>query len=153
MECSDKEFMQIALNEAKKAAAEGEVPVGAVVVCNGEVIALAHNRTENQHSATAHAELLAIDAACQAKGSRRLADCTLYVTLEPCPMCAGAAVSARIPRIVFGAKDPRAGACGSLINIAAYPLECKPVFDDGLYSEESLGLLRNFFAEKRKNNN
>ncbi len=149
----DKEFMCMALDEAQAAADEGEVPVGAVIVCNGEVIARAHNLTETNHSAIAHAELLAIDMACRRKASRRLADCTLYVTLEPCPMCAGAAVSARIPRVVYAAKDARAGACGSLINISAYPLECKPAFDVGLCGEESLALLRGFFADKRKSKN
>ena len=146
----DETWMREALREAEKAAAVGEIPVGAVVVQNGELIARAHNLCEKNKSATAHAEVLAIEAACQQNGSWRLHDCTLYVTLEPCPMCTGAAINARIPRIVYAAKDARAGACGSLINLPSYPLETKPRCECGLFAEESMALLRSFFAEKRK---
>ena len=132
----DSEFMKFALDEAKKAEQLGEVPVGAVVVCNGEVISRAHNLRETNRMATAHAELLAVEEACRKLGTRRLSDCTLYVTLEPCPMCAGALVSARIGRIVFGAKDPRMGACGSLLNLFAYPLEARPEIVGGVLEED-----------------
>ena len=132
----DSEFMKFALDEAKKAEQLGEVPVGAVVVCNGEVISRAHNLRETNRMVTAHAELLAVEEACRKLGTRRLSDCTLYVTLEPCPMCAGALVSARIGRIVFGAKDPRMGACGSLLNLFAYPLEARPEIVGGVLEED-----------------
>ena len=146
----DEKWMREALQEAQTAADMGEIPVGAVVVQNGELIARAHNLCEKNKSATAHAEVLAIEEACRKKGSWRLTDCTLYVTLEPCSMCAGAAINARIPRIVYAAKDARAGACGSLINLPSYPLESKPVCACGVLAEESLSMLRSFFAEKRK---
>ena len=146
----DFDFMKFALDEAKKAEQLGEVPVGAVVVCNGEVISRAHNLRETNRMATAHAELLAVEEACRKLGTRRLSDCTLYVTLEPCPMCAGALVSARIGRIVFGAKDPRMGACGSLLDLFAYPLEARPEIVGGVLEEDCLGILRSFFEKKRK---
>ena len=112
MLAQDDIYMKQALELARRAAQMGEVPVGAVVVRNGEVIGAAGNRRECDHSATAHAELLAIEQACKQVGSWRLSDCTLYVTLEPCPMCAGAIVNARVGRVVFGCKDARAGAMG-----------------------------------------
>ena len=151
----DEKWMRLALEQAKLAAEEGEVPIGAVVVRGEELLASTHNLCERQGMATAHAELLAIEAACKKTGSWRLSDCTLYVTLEPCPMCAGAIVNARIPRVVFASKDPRMGACGSLLDLASYPLECRPKWEAGLLEEESLNLLRLFFSkmrEKRKNN-
>ena len=150
MESLHKKWMELALSEASSAAKMGEVPVGAVIVRNGEVIATAHNLCEANHAATAHAELLAIEQACNKLGSWRLSDCTLYVTLEPCPMCAGAIINARIPKIVFGAKDPRAGACGSLINLPAYPLESRPDVESGIMELEAQALLRSFFEEMRK---
>ena len=146
----DLEFMNQALEEANKAKCLGEVPVGAVIVCNGEVIARAHNLRETNRMATAHAELLAVEEACRRLGARRLSNCTLYVTLEPCPMCAGALVSARIGRIVFGARDPRMGACGSLIDLFAYPLEARPEIVGGVSEEDCLAVLRSFFENKRK---
>ena len=152
---ADEKWMLIAIEEAKLAAEAGEVPVGAVIVRDGALVARAHNLCEQKGMATAHAELLAIEAACQALGCWRLSDCTLYVTLEPCPMCAGAVVNARLPRVVYGAKDPRMGACGSLLDLSAYPLECRPKWESGVLEEESLDLLRRFFSkmrEKRKNN-
>ncbi|SFI01409.1 tRNA-adenosine deaminase [Tindallia magadiensis] len=114
---TDETYMQLALQEAKKAAAIGEVPIGAVIVRKGVVIASAHNQREIGKDATAHAELIAIQKACQEAGGWRLTDTTLYVTIEPCPMCAGAILQSRIDRVVIGAMDPKAGAAGSLINI------------------------------------
>lgn len=146
----DIAFMELALDEAEQAATLGEIPVGAIIVRDGEVIARAKNLREIRRMATAHAELLAVEDACQVLGTRRLSDCTLYVTLEPCPMCAGALVSARIGRIVFGAKDPRAGACGSLLDLFSYPLEARPTLLGGVLEERCLVLLRTFFERKRK---
>ena len=147
---SDLQWMRLAMEEAKLAAQSGEVPVGAVLVQNGALIAKTHNFCMTHAMATAHAEMLAINQACQTLGSWRLSDCTLYVTLEPCPMCAGAIVNARIPRVVFAAKDPRAGAFGSLMDLTRYPLESRPVVEHGLLAEEALTLLRDFFAELRQ---
>ncbi len=144
--------MRAALEQAGMAREAGEIPVGAVVVKNGELIAAAHNLCETEKSATAHAEILAVDRACRILGTTRLSDCTLYVTLEPCPMCAGALIHARVGRVVFAAKDPRAGAFGSLINLNAYPLESHPACEHGLLAEESLALLREFFAKMRQKN-
>ncbi len=147
---SDELWMREALKEARLAAEKGEVPVGAVVVFRGEVISRAHNLCESTPNATAHAELLAIEKACLARGSWRLSDCTLYVTMEPCPMCTGAAINARLSRIVYALPDARAGACGSLLNLPAYPLEARPEIVGGVLCEDSLTLLRTFFSEKRK---
>ena len=144
--------MRIALEEAKIAADAGEIPVGAVIVRGDEEIARAHTLCERTGQATAHAELLAIEAASRAVGSWRLSDATLYVTLEPCPMCAGAAINARVGRIVFAAKDARAGACGSLINLPAYPLEARPECIGGVLADESRVLLSDFFARMREKN-
>ena len=142
-------YMQIALDEAKGAADIGEVPVGAVIVKDGEVIASAHNLRETTGDATAHAEVLAIREACRALGGWHLDKCTLYVTLEPCPMCMGAIVNSRIGKVIFGAKDAKAGACGSVIDLRSYPLNHKPQVESGFMSEESLALLSDFFKEKR----
>ncbi len=113
--------MQVALNEAQAAAAAGEVPVGAIVVHQGRIIGRGRNACEQLQDATAHAEVIAITAASGAMGSWRLEDCTLYVTLEPCPMCLGACLNARVPRIVFGALEPKCGACGSVVDLRAPP--------------------------------
>ena len=145
----DKFFMQKALEQATLAAEAGEIPVGAVIVKNGEILCASHNLCEELHDATAHAERLAISEAGKKVGSWRLSDCTLYVTLEPCPMCTGAAINARIGRIVYAAKDPRAGACESLVKLPAYPLESSPVCEGGILEEEALELLRTFFLKKR----
>ena len=150
MKRSDYDWMQIALDEAKIAASVGEVPVGAVLVRGDEEIARAHNLRETEGMATAHAELIAIEAGCRAVGGWRLADCTLYVTLEPCPMCAGAIVNARLPRLVYAARDPRAGAYGSLLNFNAYPLNHRVEICTGVCADEALLLLQSFFASKRK---
>lgn len=146
----DKIFMGAALEEAKKAFSEGEVPIGAVVVDKkGRIVAKAHNRRENDKNATYHAELMAIDMACRALGGWRLHNCTLYVTLEPCPMCGGAIVNSRIKRVVYAAKDPKAGAFGSVLNLNAYPLNHKPEITQGVCEKESLELMSEFFKSLR----
>ncbi len=145
----DEYFMKEALKEAERARALGEVPVGAVVVHDGEIIARGYNRREIDHMATAHAELLAMQRACEALGSWRLSDCTLYVTLEPCPMCAGTVINARVGRVVFGAKDARAGAMGSLLSLPAYPLNHKPQVVSGVLEKECKKILQEFFAQRR----
>ena len=146
---TDTEFMNHALALAKQGTALGEVPVGAVVVKDGQIVAKAHNEREILPDATAHAEVLAIRRACAALGTNRLSGCTLYVTLEPCPMCAGALVNARVDRVVFGAYDARGGACGSLIRIQQYPLYYMPAFEGGVLEEACSTLLTEFFKQKR----
>ena len=150
MDRSYENWMHLALKEAEAAAEQGEVPVGAVLVRNGELLAKAHNLCEKRKSALAHAEILVIEEASAKLGTWRLNDCTLFVTLEPCPMCTGALINARIQRIVYAAKDPRAGACGSLLSIPSYPLESTPELVSGILAEQSLALLRSFFLKKRK---
>ena len=143
--------MRLALAEAAAAADHGDVPVGAVVLAGGEVIARRHNERELQADPTAHAEVLALRDAAVALGTWRLDGATLVVTLEPCPMCAGAAQAARVARIVFGAADPKAGACGSLYNLAADPrLNHEMDVADGLLAGEAARLLREFFAARRR---
>lgn len=146
----DKEYMELALREARAAAAEGEPPIGAVLVRGGEILAMAHNGRERTHDITAHAELIAIREGEKALGDWRLSDCTLYVTLEPCPMCAGAILASRVGRVVFGAKDAVAGAMGSVLNLPRFPLGAHPVVESGLMAEESRTVLRDFFKERRK---
>lgn len=146
----DIAFMKKALELAVIAAERGEVPVGAIVVRGEECIATAFNDRENGRDATAHAELLAIQKACAALGRWRLEDCELYVTLEPCPMCAGAIVNARIPRVVYGAKDANGGAFDSVLNLRSYPLCSKPTVMGGVLEKECAALLTSFFEEKRK---
>ena len=143
------EFMKRAIENAKIAYSNGDVPVGAVIVKDGEIIATAHNLRENGGGATAHAELLAINEACETLGTWRLSGCELYVTLEPCPMCAGAIINSRLDRVVFGAKDPRMGALGSLINLNCYPLGHKVRLTEGVLAEESQRLMSEFFKERR----
>jgi len=142
----------MALGEARLAYREGEVPVGAVIVSSLRgVIARAHNKREQLQDPTAHAEMLAIRQAAAVMGSWRLSDCALYVTLEPCPMCAGAIVQARLPLLVFGAYDPKAGACGSLYGIAQDPrLNHRATVIGGLLAEECGRLLRDFFQQRRQ---
>jgi tRNA(adenine34) deaminase len=141
--------MEIALTLAEEAAAEGEVPVGCVIVRGNEILAKGRNRREALKNALAHAEIEAIDAACRALGGWRLSGCTLYVTLEPCPMCAGAIVNARIPRVVYGAKDARAGAMGSLLNVNAYPLNHHASVTPGVLGDRCARILREFFLSRR----
>ena len=150
MLAQDEEYMRRALRLAEQAAEMGEVPVGAVVVRGGEMIGAAGNRRECDHRATAHAELLAIEQACATLGSWRLQDCTLYVTLEPCPMCAGAIVNARVGRVVFGCTDARAGAMGSVLNLPSYPLNHRPQCTYGVCEQECRAVLQAFFAARRK---
>lgn len=147
---TDNELMQIALQEAEAALLEGEVPVGAVIAKDGEVVAAAHNRRESGKNALAHAEVLAINEACQKLGGWRLWQCELFVTLEPCPMCAGAIINSRIKRVVYGAKDEKAGCCGSVTNLFDMPFNHRPVVENGLMAEESAQLLSNFFTELRQ---
>ncbi len=141
--------MKEALALAKEAAERGEVPVGAVIVCNGKIIAAAHNEKETNMDATAHAEVVAIRRASEKLGRWRLSDCELYVTLEPCPMCAGAIVNAKIGTVYYGAKDPRGGAFGSVMNFCSYPLYHRPKVSGGFGEKESLLLLKSFFEKKR----
>ncbi|MCC8022303.1 MAG: tRNA adenosine(34) deaminase TadA [Clostridiales bacterium] len=145
----DIQFMRLALELAQESAQEMEVPVGAVVVCRGAVIGTGRNRRERRQDALAHAELEAVAAACRALGSWRLEGCTLYVTLEPCPMCAGAMINSRMERVVFGAFDPKAGACGSLVNLFAYPFNHKCELLGGVLEAECAGILREFFRNLR----
>ncbi|MCU5227037.1 MULTISPECIES: tRNA adenosine(34) deaminase TadA [Bacillus cereus group] len=144
-------FMQLAIEEAKKAEAIQEVPIGAVIVLNGEVISVAHNLRETEQRSIAHAELLAIDEACKNLGTWRLEDATLYVTLEPCPMCAGGIVLSRVKRVVYGASDPKGGCAGTLMNLLTderFNHQCKVVA--GVLEEECGTLLTNFFRGLRK---
>lgn len=149
---NDIKFMREALALAKKAAELGEVPVGAVVVnSEGIAIADAYNLRENKKSVSAHAEIIAIEQACRKLGDWRLSGCTLYVTLEPCPMCAGAIVNSRISRVVFGAYDMQAGCCGSVINFNAYPFNHAFEIEGGVLKDECSAILADFFKNKRKN--
>jgi tRNA(adenine34) deaminase len=147
---TDAEAMGLALAEARAAVEHGDVPVGAVALVAGQVVAADHNRREEMGDPTAHAELLVLRAAAAAAGGWRLGDVTLVVTLEPCPMCAGALVAARLGRLVFGAADPRAGACGSLYNLCSDPrLNHAVPITRGVRAGESAALLANFFATRR----
>lgn len=147
----DEYYMGLALREAEKAYGREEVPIGAVVVHEGKVIGRGHNQIEMLQDPTAHAEMLAITAAANTLGSRRLLNCTLYATIEPCCMCSGAIVLARIPRIVFGALDPKAGASGSLYTITHDArLNHRCTVEYGILQEESSAIIRSFFAERRK---
>ena len=149
----DVSYMQMALEEAKAALAHEDVPVGAVVVHQptGEVIAVGHNTREVEKSALGHAEINVIRQACQKLGSWRLSDCILYVTLEPCPMCAGAILAARIPKVVCGAKDAMAGAMGSVWALHQHPLQNQPTrIEFGCRAEDAQTLLKDFFSPKRK---
>lgn len=147
----DQKWMNLALDEAVKAGLLGEVPVGAVVVCGGEVVAQSSNRRETLQDPVAHAEVLALKQAAEALGSWRLNDCSIYVTLEPCAMCAGAIVNSRIARLVFGARDSKAGFCGSLGDLVSDErLNHRVEVRQGVCSEESSALLRAFFRKLRR---
>ena len=145
----DADYMRLALAEARLAAAEGEVPVGAVLVRGDKVLAQAHNRVEQCADPTAHAELLCLRAAAAAEGGWRFSDCTLYVTLEPCAMCAGALVNARLVRVVFGAFEPRTGCCGSVFDLLDHAFLHTVLAVGGLLEEECAAVLQAFFAGKR----
>ena len=150
----DEQGMRAALKEARASAAADEVPVGCAVVHDGIVIGRGHNQVEGLKDATAHAEIVAIGAASAALGSWRLSECTLYVTLEPCAMCAGAIVLARLRRLVYGAPDPKAGACGSVLDVIHEPrLNHRVEMTAGVLAEECGALLKSFFAKKRREGN
>ena len=145
-----KKFMEEAFQEARKAAAEGEVPIGAVIVREGEIIARAHNKTEQDKDPTAHAEMLAIREAATHLGGWRLTGCSMFVTTEPCSMCAGAIVWSRIEKLYIGTMDPKAGACGSLMNIPQDSrLNHYVEIETGLMREECAGLMKDFFRKLR----
>ena len=147
---SDTDAMAVALRQARLAVGHGDVPVGAVVIVDGAVISAAHNERELRRDPTAHAEMIALRGAAAALGSWRLDGATLVVTLEPCPMCAGAAVASRIGRVVFGASDPKAGACGTLYNLCVDPrLNHEIAVTAGVDAEECAVLLREFFGQRR----
>lgn len=146
----DEHWMRAALREAEAGAAAGEVPVGAVVVLNGQVIGIGRNAPIVAHDPTAHAEIVALRQAATAVGNYRLGACELYVTLEPCPMCVGAILQARVARLVFGASDPKLGACGSVVNLCSEPrLNHHTEWVGGVLSEPSADLLRRFFEARR----
>ena len=146
----DIDFMDLAIEEAKLAEGEDEVPIGAVIVHRGKVIARAHNTREGSKCATHHAEILAIEEACRALGGWRLPETELYVTLEPCAMCAGAIINARIPTVIYGAPDIRFGAFGSLLDLSELPLNHKPEIKKFHRAEECKSLLGEYFKKKRK---
>ena len=144
LECMDE-----ALALARQAAAEGEVPVGCVIARSGEIVGRGRNRRESGRTALGHAEIEAIDQACRTLGGWRLWECTLYVTLEPCPMCAGAILNARIPRVVYGASDDKSGACGSVCDLFSMDFNHHPAIEKGVREAESAALLTDFFRELR----
>jgi tRNA(adenine34) deaminase len=147
---SDSEAMEAALAEARSAAEAGEVPIGTVVVREGEIVARAQNRVLRDNDPTAHAEIVSLREAARILGNYRLNGCTLFVTLEPCAMCAGAMIHARIDRLVLAAADPKAGACGSVLSVLNHPqLNHKMSVEQGILAEESGELLRSFFRERR----
>jgi tRNA(adenine34) deaminase len=146
----DQYFMRLALAEAERAREHGDVPIGAVLVRGGEVLSTAHNERELLKDPTAHAEVLALREAARAAGSWRVLDATLYVTLEPCAMCAGAIVLARVPRVVYGATDPKAGAAGSVLDVLSEPrLNHRPEVEGGVLGQQCGELLSEFFASRR----
>ena len=146
----DEQYMEVALELAKEAAADGEVPVGCVIVRNGEIVGRGRNRRETAKTALGHAEIEAIADACRNLGGWRLWECTLYVNLEPCPMCAGAIINARIKRVVWGADDSKCGACGSVCNLFEENFNHHPEVTKGVCEEEAAGLLKAFFLNLRE---
>lgn len=147
---TDEYWMERALALAREAAAAGEVPVGCVITLGDQIVGEGRNRREEQKNALCHAELEAIDQACKTLGGWRLWQCTLYVTLEPCPMCAGAIVNAHIPRVVCGARDPKNGACGSVVNLLRLPENYRPEFRDDVLGEACAAEIRTFFSKLRQ---
>ena len=145
----DTVFMDAAIELAKEAAAEGEVPVGCVIVRNGEIVGRGRNRRERGKTALGHGEIEAIAKACRNLGGWRLWECTLYVTLEPCPMCAGAIINARIPRVVYGASDAKCGACGSVCDLFSMEFNHHPTVEKGVREEACSALLTEFFQNLR----
>ncbi len=145
-----QQYMKAALRLARKAASEGEVPVGAVVVCDGKIVGRGRNRRESKKNALLHAEIEAIGKACKKLGGWRLHKCDLYVTLEPCPMCAGAIINARIKTVYYGAPDPKAGSCGTLVDLFVLPYNHRPEVVAGVLEDECADVLRDFFRALRK---
>lgn len=145
------QYIKAAIDAAENTKVSDDVPIGAVIVKDGEIIARGYNKREADGDATAHAEIVAIREACEKLGGWHLDGCEIYVTLEPCPMCMGAIVNSRIKKVVFGAKDAKAGACGSVFNFNSYPLNHKPEIVSGVMENESRELLSDFFAKKRRN--
>ncbi len=145
----DEQFMRVALELAREAAEDGEVPVGAVIVKDGQIVGRGRNRRELGKNALAHAEIEAIDEACRTLGGWRLSGCRLYVTLEPCPMCAGAIINARIDEVIFGTQDPKAGSCRSMIDLFALPYNHQPTCRFGVLEDECRAVLKNFFRTLR----
>lgn len=151
MNCNNyNQFMQNAIDEAKKARSIGEVPVGAVIVFENKIIGSGYNKRETSKNALSHAEIEAINEACKTLGSWRLLNCDLYVTLEPCPMCIGAIINSRIKKVVFGCADPKSGSCGSLINLTDLPYNHRPEIVSGIMKDECSTLLSDFFKNLRK---
>lgn len=150
---TDKDFMEAALSLAREASAEGEVPVGAVVVRDGEIVGTGRNRRELDKNALAHAEIEAIEAACRKIDGWRLWECEMFVTLEPCPMCAGAVINSRIKRLVYGAYDEKSGSCASVINLFDLPYNHRPELIGGFMAEECAKELSGFFAKLRQEKN
>lgn len=150
MNTIDEKFMREAILLAKEAADDDEAPIGAVIVRDGEIVGRGRNRREKDKNALGHAEIDAINDACKTLGGWRLIGCTMYVTLEPCPMCTGAIINSRIERVVFGAYDKKAGSCGSLINLFDLPYNHKPILSGGFMEEECGSLLSEFFKKLRK---
>ena len=142
-------YMAMAIEESKTAVSAGDIPVGAVIVLNNKILAKAHNRRNIENNALLHAEIIAIDKACKILDSRVLDDCDLYVTLEPCPMCAGAIIQAGIRRLYFGAYDPKAGCAGSVTDLFTLPFNSTPEYYGGIMEDECASLLIDFFREKR----
>ena len=146
----DEKFMREALGEAKASAAAGEIPIGAVGVWKGRIIGRGHNMTERLHDTTAHAEMIAITSATEAMGGKYLNDCTLYVTVEPCPMCAGAIYNSRVDTVIFGCRDNRAGAVESLFNVLSHPLlNHRPQVIGGILEDRCAAMVRTFFTDCR----
>lgn len=146
----DVYFMRQALAEAKKSAVEGEIPIGAVVVAGNRILSRAHNQTIGESDPSAHAEIRAIRKACQKRGNHRIPDCDLYVTLEPCPMCLGAVVQARVGRLIYGATDPKGGAVLSVMRFPFRKLNHRPGVNAGLLNEECSKILKEFFKKRRR---
>ncbi len=148
----EEKFMLAALREAEKASLEGEVPIGCVIVKDQKIIARGRNKRESKKNSLLHAEIVAIDKACKKLGGWRLWQCEMYVTLEPCPMCCGAIINSRIRKVHIAAKDPKAGAMGSVINLTEYPFNHKPEIEFGLMEDKAVFLLKSFFQDLRKKN-
>lgn len=146
---SPEYFMEKAIELARQALNKGEVPVGAVIVRNGEIVGRGYNNREGSKNALAHAEIQAIDEACRKLGGWRLLGCEMYVTLEPCPMCAGAIINSRIERVVYGAADAKAGSCGSVVDLFSLPYNHRPVCEGGLLADRCATLLSDFFKALR----